>query len=120
MKLSEAFVSIVVIRIHTSAIGKYSRSPRGMRKTSSQVIQSRSGEWEAAVVSVYRRFGGVGIFKIRLILQAIPNSLDVGEVYGGPRRGVMMLKYNDFLLNYREYNILPNGRIIYNENNLFI
>ena len=68
------------------------------------------------------------MFKLILIIPQTKQSLihwrrdfglwdhDVGEVYGGPRRSQERSKDVDiiiyFLANYREYNVLPKGRII--------
>ena len=77
-----ALIILLVIRMHVSkwkvVIVRRFKTPRGTRTVtiSPQVIPLHFVEWEAAVVLVYSRFGGVWIVKFLLIFphwQAILN-----------------------------------------------
>ena len=69
------------------------------RDNITQVIQLHPDEWEAwaAVVYVYKKFGGVGMLKLLFIIthwQAIPNLNSLIERY---RREIKILRDIDFL-----------------------
>ena len=129
-KQSKVFVLITVTQIHISkweaVIVCRSRTPRGMtRRTVTilpQVIRFHFGEWEAGAVWVYRRFGGVQIFHLVLIVhQAIPNILALrlmgcrtSVTRSVRRRSQVPGKERSYwLISYQINNVLLKGNIIY-------